>query len=158
MTGPVPDDDVTVPLGVAEVKREGRDVTVVALAYYVGEALAVAERLAGEGVSLEVIDPRTLVPLDVETIRASVRKTGRLVVVDEAPATCSAASEIIALVTEDPETFRALQAPPQRVCAAPVPVPFSPPLEQAALPDQARLTTAIRRVLPAAPRGERAGR
>jgi pyruvate dehydrogenase E1 component beta subunit len=80
-----------------------------------------------------------------------VRKTGRLVVVDEAPATCSAASEIIALVTEDPDTFRALKAPVQRVCAAPVPVPFSPPLEQAALPDRARITAAIRRVLEDAP-------
>jgi pyruvate/2-oxoglutarate/acetoin dehydrogenase E1 component len=146
-SGPVPDGDHTVPLGVADVRRAGRDATVVALAYYVGEALAVADRLAGEGISLEVIDPRTLVPLDAETIRVSVRKTGRLVVVDEAPPTCSAASEIVALVTEDPETFRALRAPVQRVCAAPVPVPFSPPLEAAALPDQSRIEAAIRRVL-----------
>ena len=151
VVGPVPDDDATIPLGVAEIKREGRDVTVVGLAYYVRESLAVADQLATDGISVEVIDPRTLVPLDVETIRASVRKTGRLVVVDEAPATCSAASEIIALVTEDPETFRALKAPPQRVCAAPVPVPFSPPLEQAALPDRPRIVAAIRRVLDAAP-------
>jgi pyruvate dehydrogenase E1 component beta subunit len=147
MTGAVPDRNEIVPLGVADVKRAGTDVTVVGLAYYVVEALAVAETLAREGISVEVVDPRTLVPLDVETIRASVRKTGRLVVVDEAPATCSAASEIIALVTEDPATFRALKAPAQRVCAAPVPVPFSPPLEKAALPDQARIVAAIRRVL-----------
>jgi acetoin:2,6-dichlorophenolindophenol oxidoreductase subunit beta len=151
ITGPVPDGDHTVPLGVAEVKRAGRDATVVGLAYYVREALAVAESLATEGVSIEVIDPRTLVPLDTELIRASVRRTGRLVVVDEAPATCSAASEIVALVTEHPDTFRALKAPVQRVCAAPVPVPFSPPLERAALPDQARITAAIRRVLEGAP-------
>jgi pyruvate dehydrogenase E1 component beta subunit len=144
---PADGDDEIVPLGVADVKRAGTDVTVVGLAYYVGEALAVAKALEPEGISVEVIDPRTLVPLDVETIRASVRKTGRLVVVDEAPATCSAASEIIALVTEDPATFRALKAPAQRVCAAPVPVPFSPPLEKAALPDQARIVAAIRRVL-----------
>jgi pyruvate dehydrogenase E1 component beta subunit len=147
VTGPVPDGDFTVPLGVADVKRPGTDVTVVGLAYYVREALAVAETLAAEGISVEVLDPRTLVPLDEAAIRASVRKTGRLVVVDEAPATCSAASEIMALVTEDPDTFRALKAPVQRVCAAPVPVPYSPPLEQAALPDQARVTAAIRRVL-----------
>jgi len=147
ITGPVPDGDHIVPLGVGEVKRAGRDVTVVGLAYYVREALGVAEALAADGISIEVIDPRTLVPLDAELIRASVRKTGRLVVVDEAPATCSAASEIVALVTEDPATFRALKAPVQRVCAAPVPVPFSPPLERAALPDQARITAAIRRVL-----------
>jgi pyruvate dehydrogenase E1 component beta subunit len=80
-----------------------------------------------------------------------VRKTGRLVVVDEAPATCSAASEIIALVTEDPDTFQALKAPVHRVCAAPVPVPFSPPLERAALPDQAKIKAAVRRVLESAP-------
>jgi pyruvate dehydrogenase E1 component beta subunit len=151
ITGPVPDGDYTVPLGVAEVKRAGHDVTVVGLAYYVREALAVADELAREGISVEVIDPRTLVPMDAEAIRASVRRTGRLVVVDEAPATCSAASEILALVTEDPDTFHALKSPVQRVCAAPVPVPFSPPLERAALPDQARITAAIRRVLEGAP-------
>ena len=149
VVGPVPEGDHTVPIGLADVKRRGTDVTVVGLAYYVQEALAVAEEMAEE-VSVEVIDPRTLVPMDAETIRASVRKTGRLVVVDEAPATCSAASEIIALVTEDPETFRALKAPVQRVNAAPVPVPFSPPLEQAALPDRARLKAAVSRVLDAA--------
>lgn len=147
VTGPVPDEEYTTPIGVADVKRAGSDVTVVGLAYYVREALAVADALATEGISIEVIDPRTLVPMDTTAIRASVRKTGRLVVVDEAPATCSAASEIIALVTEDPATFRALKAPVRRVCAAPVPVPFSPPLEQAALPDQARIMAAIRQVL-----------
>src|SRR5262249_8037254 len=151
ITGPVPEGDVTVPLGVADVKREGRDVTVVGLAYYVREALAVADQLAREGISIEVIDPRTLVPRDTDPIGASVRKTGRLVVVAEAPATCSAASEIIALVTEDAETFRALKSPVERVCAAPVPVPFSPPLERAALPDQARIIAAVRRVLEGAP-------
>ena len=141
VTGPVPDGDHTVPIGVADVKRAGRDVTVVGLAYYVREALAVADSLAKEGISIEVVDPRTL------------RRTGRLVVVDEAPATCSAASEILALVTEDPETFRALEAPVQRVCAAPVPVPYSPTLEQAALPDRAQIEAAIRRVLEGAPTG-----
>src|SRR2546427_7014573 len=147
ITGLVPDGDYTIPMGVADVKRAGNDVTVVGLAYYVREALAVADELAAEGISIEVIDPRTLVPMDAEAIRASVRRTGRLVVVDEAPATCSAASEIVALVTEDPDTFHALKAPVRRVCAAPVPVPFSPPLERAALPDQTRIKTAVRRVL-----------
>jgi len=147
VVGPVPDGDHIVPLGVAEVKRAGTDVTVVGLAYYVQETLAVADELAREGISVEVIDPRTLVPLDVETIRASVRKTGRLVIVDEAPPTCSAASEIAALVVEDPVTFHALRAAVQRVCAASVPVPYSPTLEKAALPDRARITAAIRRVL-----------
>ncbi len=147
VVGPVPDGDHTVPLGIAEVRRSGTDVTVVGLAYYVQEALAVADELVGEGISVEVIDPRTLVPLDVETIRASVRKTGRLVIVDEAPPTCSAASEIAALVVEDRATFRALKAAVQRVCAAPVPVPYSPPLEKAALPDRAGIIAAIRRVI-----------
>lgn len=145
--GPVPDGDHVVPLGVAQVRRTGTDVTVVGLAYYVQEALAVAGELAGQGIAVEVIDPRTLVPLDVETIRVSVRKTGRLVVVDEAPPTCSAASEIAALVVEDPATFRALKAPLQRVCAASVPVPYSPALEKAALPDRAGIIATIQRVL-----------
>ena len=146
-TGPVPDGEHLVPIGVAEVKRAGADVTVVALAYYVQEALAVAEELAREGISLEVVDPRTLVPMDAETVRASVRKTGRVVIVDEAPATCSAASELAALIAEDPETFRALKAPVRRVCAAPVPVPYSPSLERAALPDREDIKAAIYEVL-----------
>ena len=143
VTGAVPDGDHLVPIGVADVKRTGTDVTIVALAYYVGEALAVADELAGDGVSVEVVDPRTLVPMDVETLRASARKTGRVVIVDEAPATCSAASEIAALLAEDPETFRALRAPIRRVCAAPVPVPYSPPLEQAALPTRSHIKAAV---------------
>jgi pyruvate dehydrogenase E1 component beta subunit len=147
VSGPIPDGDHLVPLGVAEVKRSGTDVTVVGLAFYVQEALAVADALAAEGISVEVIDPRTLVPLDVERLRASVRKTGRLVIVDEAPPTCSAAAEIAAAIVEDAETFRALRAPVQRVCAAAVPVPYSPTLEQAALPDRARITAAIRLAL-----------
>ena len=146
-TGPVPDGEHLVPIGVAEVKRAGADVTVVALAYYVQEALAVAEELAQEGISVEVVDPRTLVPMDAETVRASVRKTGRVVIVDEAPATCSAASELAALIAEDPETFRALKAPVRRVCAAPVPVPYSPSLERAALPNREDIKAAIYEVL-----------
>src|SRR5207248_9891260 len=143
ITGPVPDGDETVPIGVADVKRSGSDVTVVGLAYYVREALAVADALAAEGISVEVIDPRTLVPMDADTIRASVRKTGRLVVVDEAPPVCSAAAEISALATEDAETFHALRAPVERVCAAPVPVPYTPTLEQAALPSRDDIKAAI---------------
>ncbi len=146
-TGPVPDGDHLVPLGVAEVKRAGTDVTIVGLAYYVSEALAVADELAREGISIEVVDPRTLVPLDVETLRASVRKTGRVVIVDEAPATCSAASEIAALIAEDPETFRCLKASVRRVCAVPVPVPYSPTLERAALPNREDIKAAVYDVL-----------
>src|SRR5712691_7691982 len=130
LTGPVPDGDHLVPI-----------------AYYVHEALAVAEELAREGIAVEVVDPRTLVPLDVDTLHTSARKTGRVVIVDEAPATCSAASEIAALLVEDPETFRALKAPIRRVCAAPVPVPYSPPLEQAALPRRGQIKAAVYEVL-----------
>ncbi|MFI5373211.1 MAG: alpha-ketoacid dehydrogenase subunit beta [Candidatus Rokuibacteriota bacterium] len=147
LTGPVPDGDHLVPIGVADVKRAGTDVTIVALAYYVHEALAVAEELAREGIDVEVVDPRTLVPLDVDTVHASARKTGRVVIVDEAPATCSAASEIAALIVEDPETFRALKAPVRRVCAAPVPVPYSPTLEAAALPRREDIKTAVYEIL-----------
>ena len=146
------------PIGVAEVKRAGTDVTIVGLAYYVSEALAVAEELGRQGISIEVVDPRTLVPLDVDALRASARKTGRVVIVDEAPPTCSAASEIAALIVEDPETFRALHAPVRRVCAASVPVPYSPPLEQAALPSREAIKAAVYEVLKESPRPDRAHR
>jgi len=140
----VPDGDQLVPIGVATVKRAGTDVTIVALGYMVHLALAAAEALASEGVSVEVIDPRTLVPLDVDAIRASVRKTGRLIVVDESPPTCSMAAEIAAVAAEDWPTCRALKAPIQRICTAAVPIPYSPPLEDFVLPDQARIEAAIR--------------
>ena len=118
MRGEVPDGDYTVPLGVADVKRQGRDCTVVALAWMVHEALAAAETLSNENISVEVIDPRTLAPMDRDTIRASVRKTGRLVVADEAGPTCGASAEIFALVTEDRTDLpRAQGAGTPRVCA-----------------------------------------
>jgi pyruvate/2-oxoglutarate/acetoin dehydrogenase E1 component len=141
------DSDKLVPIGVASVKRPGTDVTVVALGYMVHEALAAAETLAGQGTSLEVIDPRTLVPLDVDAIRRSVQKTGRLVVVDESAPVCSMASEIAASVAEDWETCRMLRAPVRRVCTPAVPVPFSPPLEDFVLPDAARIAAAVRELL-----------
>ena len=147
LKGPVPDGDHVVPIGVADVKRAGTDVTVIGLAYYVHAALAAADDLAREGISIEVVDPRTLVPMDVDTLRASVQKTGRLVIVDEAPATCSAAAEIATLIVEDPPTFRALKAPVTRLCAAPVPVPYSPTLENAALPSKDDIVAAIHTVL-----------
>jgi acetoin:2,6-dichlorophenolindophenol oxidoreductase subunit beta len=143
----LPDGDHLVPIGEAVVKREGTDATVVALGYMVYPSLAASDELAAEGVSVEVIDPRTLVPLDVETIRASVRKTGRLIVVDESSPTCSMAAEIAAVVAEDWETCRALRAPIQRVCTAAVPIPYSPPLEDFVLPDQSRIVAAIRAAL-----------
>ena len=124
--GEVPLKDFTIPLGVADVKREGTDVTVVALAWLVHEALAAAETVAAEGISVEVVDPCTLVPLDAETIRQSVRKTGRLVIADEAGPTAGFSAEVAALVTEDAATFGRLKAPVKRVCALQVPIPYSP--------------------------------
>ncbi len=142
----IPDDEeFLVPLGRAEVKREGRDVTVVAIAACVAQALAVAAELAKEGVSVEVVDPRTLVPLDVQTILESVRKTGRLVIVDPAHRTCSAASEIAAVVAE--RAFDALRAPVLRVTAPDTHVPFSPPLEARIFPGKSGIADAIRSVV-----------
>jgi pyruvate/2-oxoglutarate/acetoin dehydrogenase E1 component len=143
----VTDDDALVPIGVASIKRPGTDVTMVALCYMVYEALAAAGALAAEGVSVEVLDPRTLVPLDVAAIRQSVQKTGRLVVVDESAPTCSLAAEIMACVVEDWASCRSLRAPARRVTMPAVPVPFSPPLEDFVLPDQARIAATVRDVL-----------
>jgi pyruvate dehydrogenase E1 component beta subunit len=145
--GQVPDDDYAIPFGQADVKREGSDVTVVALAWLVHEALAAAEELAREGISVEVVDPRSLVPLDVEGIRNSVRKTGRLVVADEAGPTAGFAAEIAALATEDAATFARLKAPPKRVCALQVPIPYSPVLENHVFPDRRRIIDGVREVL-----------
>lgn len=147
ITEEVPDGEGLVPIGVASVKRPGTDVTIVALGYMVYPALAASEELAAEGVSAEVIDPRTLVPLDVDTIRRSVQKTGRLIVVDESAPTCSMASEITAVAAEDWETCRVLRAPVRRVCTAAVPIPFSPPLEDFVLPDQQNIVDAVREAL-----------
>jgi acetoin:2,6-dichlorophenolindophenol oxidoreductase subunit beta len=145
--GPVPEEDYAIPFGQADVKREGRDVTVVALAWLVHEALAAAEELEHEGISVEVIDPRTLVPLDSGAIRASVRKTGRLVIADEAGPTAGFSAEVAALATEDPATFTRLEAPVKRVCALQVPIPYSPILENHVFPDRKRIIAGIRAVL-----------
>jgi pyruvate/2-oxoglutarate/acetoin dehydrogenase E1 component len=145
--GPVPEDEYTIPLGLAEVKREGRDVTVVALGWLVHESLAAAEELDKEGVSVEVVDPRSLVPLDAATIRNSVKKTGRLVIADEAGPTCGFSAEVAAVVTEDAATFARLKAPVKRVCALQVPIPYSPVLESAVFPDRRRIVAGIREVL-----------
>jgi pyruvate dehydrogenase E1 component beta subunit len=142
--GEVPDGDIAIPFGKADIKRIGSDVSIVALAWAVHEALAAAETLATEGISAEVIDPRSLAPLDTETIRASVQKTGRLVVADEAPPTASAAAEIATLAVEDAATFRALKAPVARVCALDAPIPYSPTLEDHVFPDRKRIAAAAR--------------
>jgi pyruvate/2-oxoglutarate/acetoin dehydrogenase E1 component len=147
--GSVPDEDYTIPLGKADVKREGSDVTVVALAWLVHEALAAAEELAQEGISVEVVDPRTLVPLDHETIRNSVQKTGRLVIADEAGPTAGFSAEIAAVATEDAATFARLEAPVKRVCALQVPIPYSPVLENHVFPNRDRIMAGVREVLQA---------
>src|SRR5437588_4494638 len=152
--GPVPEEDYTIPFGKADIKREGSDVTVVALAWLVHEALAAAEELATEGISVEVIDPRSLVPLDTETIRNSVQKTGRLVIADEAGPTAGFSAEVAAVATEDAATFARLKAPVKRVCALQVPIPYSPVLENHAFPDRKPIVDGIRAVL----RGRRAAR
>ena len=115
------------------------DVTVVALAWLVHEALAAAEELANEGISVEIVDPRTLVPLDTETIRRSVHKTGRLVIADEAGPTAGFSAEVAAIATEDAATFASLKAPVKRVCALQVPIPYSPVLENHVFPDRKRI-------------------
>lgn len=141
----VPEDEYVVPLGKADVKREGSDVTVVAVAGSVPHALAAAVKVASDGISVEVVDPRTLVPLDKDAILASVEKTGRVVVADPAHTTCSAASEISAIVAE--EAFWALRAPIVRVTTPDVQIPFSPALERQLYPTAAKIEAAIRTVM-----------
>ena len=153
-TGSVPEEDYTIPFGKADVKRTGKDVTVVALAWLVHEALAAAAELAKEGISVEVVDPRTLVPLDTDAIRSSVRKTGRLVIADEAGPTAGFSAEVAAVATEDAATFARLQAPVRRVCALQVPIPYSPVLENHVFPNRNRIIAAVRETLQASVRGE----
>jgi pyruvate dehydrogenase E1 component beta subunit len=143
--GPVPTGDHIVPLGVAEVKRVGKDVTVVGIGAGVIHSLKAAETLATEGIDVEVVDPRTLKPLDADTILKSVAKTGRLVICDPANRICSAASEIAAIVVE--EAFGALKGPILRVTCPDTHVPFSPPLEQGLFPNAEKVADAVRRLV-----------
>jgi pyruvate dehydrogenase E1 component beta subunit len=144
LDGEVPDGDFDIPFGQADIKRAGRDVTVVATSLMVTRTLEAADDLARDGVDTEVLDPRTIVPLDREAIRASAAKTGRLVVVDEAGATCSIAAEIIATVAE---AGIGLKSPPVRVTRPDIPVGFSPSLEKAVDPSPERIKEAVRRTL-----------
>jgi len=138
----VPEEEYTIPFGQADIKREGSDVTIVALGGMVPRALQAAETLAEEGISAEVLDPRTLVPLDKQAILDSVAKTGRLVTVDMAHKTCSAASEIAAIVAM--EGFWSLQAPIQRLATVNVHIPFSPALEPLCYPTAESIAAAVR--------------
>jgi acetoin:2,6-dichlorophenolindophenol oxidoreductase subunit beta len=143
--GPVAEGKPTAPFGRAEIRRAGRDVTLVATSYMAVVAMEAAAVLAGQGIEAEVVDLRTLVPLDEETLLASVARTGRLVVVDEAPLRCGPASEIAATVVE--KGFRALRAAPVRVTRADVPIPYSVPLEAALTPDAAKVVHAVQALL-----------
>ena len=139
------DPDFLVPIGVADVKRAGSDLTIVSVAGCLPHALEAADVLAAEGVAAEVIDVRTLVPLDREAILRSVAKTGRLVVVDYAHRTCGAAAEIAAIVAED--GFASLRRPIQRVTTPDVNIPFAPALEKPLYPSAGRIAGAARRIL-----------
>jgi pyruvate/2-oxoglutarate/acetoin dehydrogenase E1 component len=140
--GDVPEDDAPIPFGVADIKRKGRDVTVISTSYAVQRCLQVAGKLAGEGIDVEVVDPRTLVPFDMTTLMASVEKTGRVVIVDETHQSCGVAAEIAARIAES--GFDKLKAPLRRVATLDVPVPYSPPLEEHIGPREDRISDAIR--------------
>lgn len=143
--GPVPEGNHVVPFGVADVKREGTDVTIVATGWMVKKSLAAAELLAEQGVSAEVVDPRTLAPLDVETILKSVKKTGRLVLVDQATRHASAAAIIAAEVAE--HGLKALKAAVKMVTALDTSIPFSEPLETYVLPSEEKIVAAVKSVI-----------
>jgi pyruvate dehydrogenase E1 component beta subunit len=143
--GPVPEDEYVLPLGVADVKREGEDVTLVATSSMVYLALDAARQLAADGISAEVVDPRTLVPLDRETIVASARKTGRAIVIDEGHRSYGVGAELAALIAED--AFYELDAPVRRMCAMDVPIPFSPVLEDLTVPTADVVAAEARRLV-----------
>jgi pyruvate dehydrogenase E1 component beta subunit len=143
--GEVPEGDHVTPLGVADVKRKGKDLTIVATGWMVKQSLAAAERLAQEGIEAEVIDPRTLMPLDAETIVESVKKTGRVVLVDQATRHASAAAVISAEIAE--RAFPYLKAPIKMVTALDAPLAYSPTLESYVLPNEEKVVQAARSVL-----------
>jgi len=141
-TGEVPEGEYTIPLGKADIKREGKDVTILAYSMMLHKALAAAETLALEGIEAEVIDPRTLVPFDKETLYKSIEKTGRLVIVHEAVKQGGFGGEIAALVAE--ECFDFLDAPIKRVAAPFTPIPFASNLEAGFIPDEAKIIAAVK--------------
>jgi acetoin:2,6-dichlorophenolindophenol oxidoreductase subunit beta len=145
MSGEVPEGEYVIPLGKADIKREGTDVTIVAISRMVHQALAAADALREVGISAEVVDPRTLSPLDEETILNSVAKTHRLVVVDEDNPRCSVATDIAALAAD--KAFTELDAPIKLVTAPHTPVPFSPPLEQFYIPSPERIIATVQELM-----------
>jgi pyruvate/2-oxoglutarate/acetoin dehydrogenase E1 component len=143
--GEVPEEEYTIPFGLADVKREGEDVTIVATLYMVHKALSAAEILQKEGVSVEVVDPRTLTPLDKQTIIDSVKKTGRIVIVSEDCKTAGVSAEIAAIIAE--EAIDYLDAPIRRVAEPDTPIPFSPPMEQYVIPDEKAIIKAVKEIV-----------
>lgn len=144
LEGPVPDEDYVVELGIAEVKREGRDVTVIALGAMVPLALAAADKLA-QDISVEVVDPRTIRPLDVATLVKSVKKTGRAVIVHEANTTGGVGGEIAAVLADD--AFASLRAPIKRIGAMETPIPVSPALGSAVVPGESNIVDTVRALI-----------
>jgi pyruvate dehydrogenase E1 component beta subunit len=145
MKGEVPEDEeFTIPLGLADIKREGRDATIVARSLMVPTALRAAEQLEKEGISCEVVDPRTIRPLDIKTIVESVKKTNRAVVAEESHPFASVGAEISAQITE--HAFDYLDAPVKRVSGVDVPMPYAKNLEQLAIPDVAHIVAAVKEV------------
>ena len=145
VSGDVPEDEYLIPLGKADVKKEGKDVTVIATGMMVHKALEAASKLEEEGISIEVVDPRTLVPLDEEIILNSVKKTGRVVITHEAPKRSGFGAEIAATVVE--KGFPYLKKEIVRVCGKDTPVPFSPPLEQYYIPQTQDIVQGIKFVM-----------
>jgi len=144
LKGEVPEEDYVIPLGVADIKREGTDITFVAISSMVQVALDAAEKLSEEGIEAEVVDPRTLVPLDIETIVNSVKKTSRVVVVDEGHRSYGVTGEIASILAD--EAFYYLDAPVTRLGAMDVPIPFSPPLEDLTIPTSAQLIAVTKKL------------
>jgi pyruvate dehydrogenase E1 component beta subunit len=145
LKGPVPEEEYLIPLGKADVKRTGEDLTIIATGAMVHQALTAADTLASEGVKAEVLDPRTLVPLDREAILNSVKKTGRVIIVHEAPVSGGIGGEIAAIIAE--EAFYSLDAPIKRVGAPFTPVPASPILEKFYLPNAEKIVRATKEIL-----------
>jgi pyruvate/2-oxoglutarate/acetoin dehydrogenase E1 component len=142
MKGMIPKEDYMIPFGIADIKREGSDVTIFATLIMVHKAVAAAEKLGKEGINAEVVDPRTLSPLDKAAIVKSVRKTGRIVIVSEDSKTGGVSAEIAAIVAE--EALDYLDAPIKRVAEPDTPIPFSPPLEQFVIPDEKSIIKAVK--------------
>ena len=145
LKGPVPEDEYLIPLGKCDVKREGEDVTIVAVARTVIEALKAADKLAEEGISAEVIDLMTIQPMDYDTIVKSVMKTNRLVIADDSVKTCGISAEVSAYVSEF--AFDYLDAPIIRVNSPPLPIPFSPQLEKQYMVDSDKIVDAVKRLV-----------